>query len=102
MKIMKLKKSKKKNIFDRAAIGIGKYSNTQAKTIEQMIAVFGEYKVLVIAGFFVQPLLAVCQLFFGFSFIYTFGYLIVYNALLLTYANKQKKRKNDNPEGGRE
>jgi len=97
-----MKKAEKNRMTARVKKGISTYVDSHAHILVQMITVFGKYKMLVVAGFFMQPLLAVGQLFFGFSFIYTFGYLFVYNGLLLTYAQKQKKLKNENPEGGSE
>ena len=95
-KIMKFKRTKDKkagSFIKSVKAGTKGYFQKSAKNVCRLTDVFGEHKAVGYIGFLLQPVVAIGQVVFGYHFLFTLGYIALYNAWLLKTAKKKSEDK---------
>lgn len=93
---MKFKRAKDKKcggFINSVKSGTKGYFQKSSKNVFRLTEVFGEHKAVGYVGFILQPVVAIGQVVFGYHFLFTLGYLALYNSWLLKTAKKRSEDK---------
>lgn len=93
MKLIRAKVKREGGFLKTIKAGVEGYLQKSAKNVYRLMEIFGEQKTLGYVLFLLQPVVAIGQVVLGYHFLFTLGYVFVFNLWLLKKAKKKSEDK---------
>ncbi len=83
-------KDSRATFFTRTSWACKRYCQHSRASLWGLSELFGNYRLLGYIAFALQPLLAIGQIIFGYSIVFTLAYMLTYNYILFRRAKKKR------------